>query len=851
MTSPAQQTPPDVLATRRPPWPLWPTWMLGNGFAWLGGASWRALDDRHERSSYQVSGFFVLLNGFIAWGLATLAAVGMDIAPDFGAAAPYTAVWGLFVIGFDRAICAVVFDPARRASARHSYLARAVCASLLGFMISEMGALAIFEDDINRTMNDSIAAQIDASRTLIVGADGKPTDRAKQLQDLRAARTKLDTDLASATTAAKQAGLVAVCERQPAGCPPGLATSGQISGRGGDGGLTRQREADAAKAQGELTRATTAHDTEAPKLEAQIKSLDSAIQSDLDKADGLAKAENGLAARWHALLKFVFSDGRALGFHILLTVFFILLDLVPLFIKIGRGRTRYDSTVVHARNRHVKELEFRGEEHAKQQQARLDRVTLEADLECDVAKLQAKTTHKIEEERQRLRLEQELARLAREPVDEEPDEVPPVQASEPAEADSGEADEPGADEPYDTVKIPHNWDMEDRELLGRVFGGQYQAIEPLNSADTGGFGRMLRGMEVDTDREVAIKAVRDEAATKRRLFKSPKRKMWQREVEAARRLQHSNIGEILNSGVDRQWLWTASPLYKPGSLVNWIADGTARGRAGYTLGRTAEYVGQLADALEYAHSNNVSHGDIKPTNAVLDGPLLVLVDWGFARVFTALDEDEAGRIGGGTRCYTAPEVLLGAKDDPELADLYSIGATWYYLLTGQAPHEEAGRVAGARELARRIQAGTATFVPLDRLLPDIPGEVAALVHTLLSVDPAARVVGKAGVRPATGLKQAVKAISRELVLSGQSDVVVGATAVLPGRPAVARPESTELESAIIPIDVPTQAVSGPSPTSIVTDDEPTVTLRAFNGRHGELTVRTSLAETELIDDDQA
>ncbi|MEU0790923.1 DUF4407 domain-containing protein [Amycolatopsis sp. NPDC005961] len=853
MTSPAQESSPDALATRRPGWPLWPVWMLGNGFAWLGGASWRALDDRHERSSYQVSGFFVLLNGFIAWGLATFAAVGMELTQSFGAAAPFVAVWGLFVIGFDRAICAVVFDPARRTAARRSYLARAICAGLLGFMISEMGALAIFEDDINRTMNDSIAAQVEASRKLIVGADGQPTDRAQQLAKLRTDRAKLDTDVANATTAAKQAGLVAVCERQPAGCPPDLVKSGQISGRGGDGGLTRQRDADAAKAQAELTRATTAQTNDGPKLDSQISALDKAVQADLGKADALAKAEDGLAARWHALLKFAFSDGWALGFHIMLTVFFILLDLVPLFIKIGRGRTRYDSTVVHARNRHIKELEFRGEEHAKQQQARLDRVTLEADLEGDVAKLQAQTTRKIEEERQRVRLERELAKLAREPVEEEPSEEEPVEddpvepeGPAPAEAEDAGAGEP---QPYDTVKIPHNWDMEDRELLGRVFGGQYQAIEPLNSADAGGFGRMLRGREVDTDREVAIKAVRDEAATKRRLFRTARRRMWQREVEAARRLQHSNIGEILNSGVDRQWLWTASPLYTPGSLVNWIANATARGRIGYTLGRTAEYIGQLADALEYAHSNNVSHGDIKPTNAVLDGPLLVLVDWGFARVFSAADRNEVSSAGGGTPNYTAPEALLGDKDDPELGDLYSIGATWYYLLTGQAPHQEAGRLADKREQARRIRSGETTYTPLDQLLPNIPRDVAGLVHTLLSPEPAARVVGQADVRPATGLKQAVKAVAREIDNSGQAELVVGATAVRLDRPAAARPASTELESGIISVDVPTQALSGPSAPSVVTDDEPTVTLRAYNGRNGERTIRTTLPETEFDEDE--
>ncbi len=847
MTSPVQKSPPDALAMQRPPWPLRPIWLLGNGFAWLGGASWRALDDRHERSSYQISGFFVLLNGFIAWGLATLAAIGMLLAPGFASAAPFTAVWGLFVIGFDRAICAVVFDPAQRKTARRSYLARAICAGLLGFMISEMGALAIFKDDIDRTMNDSIAAQIDASRALLVGSADQPTDRAGQLRKLRADRLKLDTDVSAATEKNKQAGLLATCERQPAGCPPDLTKTGQISGQGGPGGLTRQRDADAAATAAELNRATTAHDIQASELDRQIKDLAGAIDTDVTKADALAKAETGLAARWHALLKFVFSDGRALGFHILLTVFFILLDLVPLFIKIGRGRTRYDGTVVHARNRYLNELEFCVQEDAKVRQAHLDRVSLDAELEVDIAKLKATATHKIEEERQRIRLEQELTRLAQEPVEDEP-----VEVSEPAEPGPSEESVDDVDESasYDTVKIPHNWEMEDRELLGRVFGGQYQAIEPLNSADVGGFGRMLRGQEISTGREVVIKAVRDAATTKRRFLKTPTRKMWQREVDAAQRLQHANIGEILNSGVDGPWLWTASPLYQPGSLVNWIIDATAR--AGHTLAHTVQWIDQLAAALEFAHGKNVSHGDIKPTNAVLHGPTLVLVDWGFARVFTTLGQDDVSRALGGTRSYTAPEALLGAKDDPELGDLYSVGATWYYLLTGQSPYQDAGVAPEPKIHALRIQRGEVTFTPLDRLLPDIPTPVAGLVHTLLSPDPEARMVGQDGERPAAGLVRAVKAAAREMTIAGQSDMVVGATAVRRERPAALVPlDSTELESAIISAgELRQQTLAGPPPTSIITDDDATVTLQAYSGRNGELIVRTGVPETEAHDEDR-
>lgn len=801
-------SPPDVLATARPRWPLWPIWWLGNGFAWLGGASWRGITSRHDRSSYQTSGFFVLLNGLIAWGLFSFAAVGMEVAPSFVAALPYTFAWGLFVAAFDRAISAKAIDPGRnKGLSATSYVVRGLVACMLGFIIAELGAMAIFRDDIERTMRDTISAQVNTSAGLITGTEDNPTGRKAELNDLRERRARLDTNLSGAQSRADDARRIAACEREPAGCED-LIEAGKVTGARGEGDKTKVRDQEAAAAEAGLARARNEWNTQAGPLDTKIADLDRKLAAEIGVATAAAQASEGVPARWRAMLDFTRNDPAGALIHAMIVAFCVLLDLIPLLLKILRGETAYDMTVVAGKNLHRARLD---------REAAKERVRGEADVE--VARLRAASLLKIETERERRRVEAELARLEAEPAPgPDLDAQPPV----PSTVDDPSVRTSAA---HQVRQIPENWSDEDRGLIGHLFAGRYSAIEPLEGADRGAFGRMLLGRDLRTNKKVAIKAVRDQEGDQRRVFRSPLRRMWQREVEAATKLQHQNIGQIIGSGRELGYLWTVSPLYQPGSLVQWIGSATERSDNGYTLQHSVDHVGQLTRALVHAHGKKVTHGDIKPANAVLDGPTLVLVDWGFARVLNQVDQND--ETCGGTPHYTAPEALLRREFDAELADVYSIGATWYYLLTGRPPYHGVRRDLGAREIAKRIVAGKVKCDRLDELLPSLPAEVVELVHDLIAIVPRHRLSLDRDDRPAARLERAIKQIEMLLASTNQRSLPVGPKTAGTPRTKIALPR-TLLDDASAREDTD---VAAPS----------------TNGHH-EVPMTTLLESTAMLDD---
>ncbi|SER98142.1 DUF4407 domain-containing protein [Lentzea albida] len=738
MNSPGLES--DVLATAKPRWPLQPIWLLGNGFAWLGGASWRGITSRHDRSSYQLSGFFVLLNGFIAWGLFSLAAVGMGVAPSFAAALPYTFAWGLFVALFDRAISARTVDPSQgKGVTTTGYVVRGLVACMLGFIIAEAGAMAFFRDDIERTMRDTISRQVQDSAVGVLGTQDAPTARAAALDEMRGQRDKLQNDLTAAEAKAAEAGRIAVCEREPDGCDD-LVRAGKVTGKRGEGDKTRLRDAEKAAAEAERDKARQEWETKGKPLDPKISELEKKLAEEVGVVTTAAQASQGMPARWRAMLDFTRKDPAAAFLHLLIVVFCVLLDLVPLLLKIWRGQTGYDMNVVASRNL---------------TRARLDRAVIKdrltGDAEIEEVRVMAAARLEIVTKREKRRVEAALARLDAEPL---PDDEPaaPVEQPGPADrADSGAEPDAGED-----MQIPDHWSDEDRELVTHLFAGRYRAIEPLEGADRGAFGRMLLGRDLQTRKRVVIKAVRDQEGDQRKLFRSPLRRMWQREIEAAAKLHHQNIGQILASGRELGYLWTVSPLYQPGSLVQWIESTTERSMNAYTLRHSIDHVLQLTRALVHAHNKKVTHGDIKPTNAVLDGPTLMLVDWGFARVLNQVEQNDEAF--GGTPLYTAPEALLRRDFDAELADVYSIGATWYFLLTGRPPYHDVPRDLGAKEIARRISDGKVKCERLDELVPALPSQVVSLVHDLIEVVPRHRLSFDRDERPAMRLERAIKEI---------------------------------------------------------------------------------------------
>ncbi len=157
------------------------------------------------------------------------------------------------------------------------------------------------------------------------------------------------------------------------------------------------------------------------------------------------------------------------------------------------------------------------------------------------------------------------------------------------------------------------------------------------------------------------------------------RKRFFREAEAAARLQHPCIRRVLETGEDNGVAWVAMEKVDGHPLSRYASE-LERLPASDVLDLTA----RAADALHYAHGENVIHRDIKPANIIYDPVTdrLKITDFGFAHI-TDSGRTRTGLVLG-TPSFKSPEQLAGISVK-STSDLFSLGVTLYQLLAGRLP----------------------------------------------------------------------------------------------------------------------------------------------------------------------
>jgi len=152
-----------------------------------------------------------------------------------------------------------------------------------------------------------------------------------------------------------------------------------------------------------------------------------------------------------------------------------------------------------------------------------------------------------------------------------------------------------------------------------------------------------------------------------------------REAETAGRLSHPNIVTMFDAGEEHDLAYIAMEFLKGKDLV---AQSKPDGLL--PLPEVLTIVAQVADALEYAHSQQVVHRDIKPANIMYEpaSKQVKVTDFGIARI-TDASRTRTGAVLG-TPSYMSPEQLAGKKIDGR-SDLYSLGVTLYQMCCGQLP----------------------------------------------------------------------------------------------------------------------------------------------------------------------
>jgi serine/threonine-protein kinase len=287
-------------------------------------------------------------------------------------------------------------------------------------------------------------------------------------------------------------------------------------------------------------------------------------------------------------------------------------------------------------------------------------------------------------------------------------------------------------------------------LAGRTNGffvGPYRILELVGH---GGMGRVYKALHVPMNRTVALKVLSPS------LVKTPKaRALFLQEVQTAAQLNHPNIVHAYDAAAIDGRHFLAMEFVQGATLGQIVKQ---RGRL--PVGVACEVIRQAALGLAHAHDMGLVHRDIKPANLMLSvvrgpstlvqdntgsptaalGPSLQvkILDFGLAqlqrrRKRPETEEADTGRHPiTGTPDFMSPEQARNRDRVDIRSDLYSLGCTFYYLLTGKVPFP------GGGVLDKLIRHHSEVATAPDKLRPKIPAGVAAIVMELLAKDPADR-----------------------------------------------------------------------------------------------------------------
>jgi response regulator RpfG family c-di-GMP phosphodiesterase len=286
----------------------------------------------------------------------------------------------------------------------------------------------------------------------------------------------------------------------------------------------------------------------------------------------------------------------------------------------------------------------------------------------------------------------------------------------------------------------------------------YRVLDLLGQ---GGMGMVYRAEHLQLRRQVALKVMIRVMDGNPRLLSR-----FYAEARAVARLQHPNIvtcfdaGRATRSGPGGGTRDYFVMEFIPGQDLFALV----REKGPLSAHRACDLFRQVADALGEAHRHGLVHRDIKPSNIIVtpDWQAKVL-DFGLARLPNR-NLTEAGTLLG-TVGYMAPEQARDPHGVDARADLWSLGATMYWALTGQEPYPESGNPV--RDIHRRF---TVSPEPVRQLRPEIPIEVSDLVARLMNTDPDQRFPSARTVASAlTGFTLWLPAITGQVETASRGD----------------------------------------------------------------------------------
>lgn len=242
----------------------------------------------------------------------------------------------------------------------------------------------------------------------------------------------------------------------------------------------------------------------------------------------------------------------------------------------------------------------------------------------------------------------------------------------------------------------------------KILAGRYVLVEQIG---VGGMAIVYRAIDRNTGHSVAVKVLKPEFNRDAEFVSR-----FQREAEAASKMTHHNIVNLLDVGMDGENRYLIMEYVK-GQTLKDVIQQNGRIKAATAVQITI----RILSALQHAHQNGIIHRDIKPQNILVhaDGHIKV-ADFGIARMANSSTLTKGDAVMGSVH-YFSPEQAQGQGTDVT-SDLYSVGVTLYEMLTGRVPFD------GDSPVAIAMQHLHAQPEPIRRYAPEVPD---AICHVCL------------------------------------------------------------------------------------------------------------------------
>lgn len=259
--------------------------------------------------------------------------------------------------------------------------------------------------------------------------------------------------------------------------------------------------------------------------------------------------------------------------------------------------------------------------------------------------------------------------------------------------------------------------------------GNYSIVDKIGQ---GGFGITYRAVQNNLNRTVCIKeyflagrCLRDTQTNNIGVTESnggsyeKYRQGFVREAETVASLSHPNIVEVINIFSENNTSYMVMPFIEGRSL-----ESVVKQQGPLSFAETMNYLAQIAEAVEYIHSRHILHRDIKPSNIMITHDhRAILIDFGSAREF--VNDKTQAHTSILTHGYAPPEQYSTVSRKGSYSDVYSLGATFYYAVTGRDPVDSAARLT--------------EFMPDPRQLnPAVPEHVSRAIMHAMELNPAQR-----------------------------------------------------------------------------------------------------------------